>query len=253
VAALQSTCCSALELAYLCAYLLEACVFASPPFPGEGKVSDPPADYHYQHVVMVCYLFLNAEELSDCGCPGTEPCSLLPLLLPYCRQQPITLLLSALLPFVYGWFAQVQLLATPHFSSVYHMMLGAHMFVLLKVSQARLELAAVVAAVAVAEALLGVRVAAHLFSQCNVVWRSLLWARGLGGQCFNSLWCFTSAKHCSSVSARSLIYGAHTVCVCVPVTILDSSQLFSLKFIFYSRILSNISFSNYFSFILSNL
>jgi hypothetical protein len=32
--------------------------------------------------------------------------------------------------------------------------------------------------------------------------------------CFNSPWWFTSAKHGSSVSARSLIHGAHTVCVC---------------------------------------
>jgi hypothetical protein len=57
------------------------------PFPwekGKGKVSDLSAGC--QHVVVVCCLFLNAAEPSDCGCPGTEPCSLPPLLLLYFRQ-----------------------------------------------------------------------------------------------------------------------------------------------------------------------
>jgi hypothetical protein len=62
---------------------------------------------------------------------------------------------------------------------------------------------------------------ALLFSQCNVVW-SFIWARCSGCQSFNSL-CFISAKCGSSISARFLIYGAHAVCFCLLVTILDPS------------------------------
>jgi hypothetical protein len=46
---------------------------------------------------------------------------------------------------------------------------GAHLFGLPNVSQAGLEV--VVAAVVVT---------AYLFSQCNVAWRSFLWAKGSG-------------------------------------------------------------------------
>jgi hypothetical protein len=67
----------------------------------------------------------------------------------------------------------------------------------------------------------GVGVAARLFFQCIMRWRSLPWSRGSVCQSFSSPWCFTSAKCVSSISARSLIAGAHTVCVCVPVAILD--------------------------------
>jgi hypothetical protein len=35
--------------------------------------------------------------------------------------------------------------------------------------------------------------------------------------------CFTSDRCISSISVRSLIWGAHTVCVCVTITILDLS------------------------------
>jgi hypothetical protein len=66
-----------------------------------------------------------------------------------------------------------------------------------------------------------VGVVACLFSQFIVAWSNLPWARGSGCQSFNSLWCFTSAKHGSSISARSLIHRAHAVCVCVPIVILD--------------------------------
>jgi hypothetical protein len=38
--------------------------------------------------------------------------------------------------------------------------------------------------------------------------------------------CFTSAKHVSSVTAKSLIHGAHAICGCVPVAILDLSLTF---------------------------
>jgi hypothetical protein len=87
VAALQSASFLALELVYFCACLLGAYVFASPPFlGGKAKVSDLSAGCHGQHVVMVCCLFLNAAEPFDSGCPGSEPCSFLPLLLPYFRQ-----------------------------------------------------------------------------------------------------------------------------------------------------------------------
>jgi hypothetical protein len=41
--------------------------------------------------------------------------------------------------------------------------------------------------------------------------------------------CFTSAKCVCRISARSLIHGAHTVCSCVPVAILD--PLFSEFFV----------------------
>jgi hypothetical protein len=41
----------------------------------------------------------------------------------------------------------------------------------------------------------------------------------------SALWCFTSAKHVSSVSANSLVHGAHAICSCVPVVILDLSSI----------------------------
>jgi hypothetical protein len=46
---------------------------------------------------------------------------------------------------------------------------------------------------------------ALLFSQCNVAWRSSIWAGGSGHQSFDSSWCFFSAKCGSNVSARFLI------------------------------------------------
>jgi hypothetical protein len=52
------------------------------------------------------------------------------------------------------------------------------------------------------------------FSQCNMAWRSFVWAGGLGCVVF-------TAKYGSSVSARFLIYKAHTVCFLPLVTILD--------------------------------
>jgi hypothetical protein len=66
----------------------------------------------------------------------------------------------------------------------------------------------------------GVGVAACLFFQCFVVWRIFPWARGSGCQSFSSPLCFASATHVSSVSARSLIHGAHAVCVCALAAIL---------------------------------
>jgi hypothetical protein len=55
-------------------------------------------------------------------------------------------------------------------------------------------------------------VAAHLFSQCNMAWRSFLWTGGSGCQNFDSPWCFISVKCGSSVSARFLIHSAHAIC-----------------------------------------
>jgi hypothetical protein len=57
--------------------------------------------------------------------------------------------------------------------------------------------------------------------QCIVMWRSLSRAEGSGCQNFSSPWCFSSAKCVSSVSARILIPGAQSVCISVPVAILN--------------------------------
>jgi hypothetical protein len=70
---------------------------------------------------------------------------------------------------------------------------------------------------------------ALLFSQCNVAQRNFVWAAGsykalipVGG--------FFPAKCGSSISARVLIHGAHTVCFCAIVTILDPPH----KFFFFN-------------------
>jgi hypothetical protein len=88
------------------------------------------------------------------------------------------------------------------------MMLGAHLFGMPNVSQAGLEPVSGV-------------VAALMFSQCNVARRSFPWARGSGCRSFDSPWCFISVKCGSSISARFLIHGAHAVCFCALVAILD--------------------------------
>jgi hypothetical protein len=64
-----------------------------------------------------------------------------------------------------------------------------------------------------------------LFSQCNVVWRSFAQAGGSGCQSFDFSWWFFSAKCGSSISAKFLIYGAHAVCFCPLVAILDPPLL----------------------------
>jgi hypothetical protein len=66
---------------------------------------------------------------------------------------------------------------------------------------------------------------AHLFSQYNVVWRCFVQARSSGCWSFDSPWCFNPAKCGSSISARFLIHGAHAVCFCTLVAILDPPQL----------------------------
>jgi hypothetical protein len=68
-----------------------------------------------------------------------------------------------------------------------------------------------------------------LFSQCNMAWRSFLQAEGSQCWSFDSSWCFFSAKCGSSISAKFLIYRAHTVCFCPLVTILDRLWQIILK------------------------
>jgi hypothetical protein len=65
-----------------------------------------------------------------------------------------------------------------------------------------------------------VAAAALLFSQCNMAWRSFLWARGSGCRRFDSPLCFISARCGFSISARFLIHTVHAVCFCTLVTIL---------------------------------
>jgi hypothetical protein len=98
------------------------------------------------------------------------------------------------------------------------MTFGAHLFGLLNVSQAGLEPVALV--VTVAEA------ATHLFSQSNVVWRSIPWAKSSGCQGFDSPWCFTSAKCGFSISARFWSHRAHAFWFCTLVAILEHHQVF---------------------------
>jgi hypothetical protein len=90
----------------------------------------------------------------------------------------------------------------------YCMMLGAHLFGLPNVSQAGLEPASG-------------STGALLFSQCNIAWRSFAWASGSECRSFNSSWCLISTKCGFSISSRFLIYGAHSVCFCALVAILD--------------------------------
>jgi hypothetical protein len=65
--------------------------------------------------------------------------------------------------------------------------------------------------------------------QCNVAW-SFVQAGGLGRRSFDSSWCFFSATCGSSFSARFLFYGAHAVCFCTLVTILNT-----LFFVYFDK------------------
>jgi hypothetical protein len=95
----------------------------------------------------------------------------------------------------------------------YHVMLICSPVGLLDVSQTGLELAYGDAG-------------ALLFFQCNVAWRSFVWAGGSGCWSLDSSWFFFSAKCGSSISARFFIYRVHTVCFCTLVAILDPSLAF---------------------------
>jgi hypothetical protein len=75
---------------------------------------------------------------------------------------------------------------------------------------------------------------AFLFSQCNVVWRNFVRVKVL-----ILLVGFYSAKCGYSISAKFLIYRAHTVCFCPLVAILDPLALFV---VFFSKFgLSSVS------------
>jgi hypothetical protein len=77
--------------------------------------------------------------------------------------------------------------------------------------------------------------ASHLFSQCNVVWISFLWARGSGHRSLDSPWRFISTKCGSSISARFLSHRDHAFWFCTLVTILfnsSKSKSSEYKFVF---------------------
>jgi hypothetical protein len=57
------------------------------------------------------------------------------------------------------------------------------------------------------------------------VWRNFVQARSSVCWIPHCSWWFLSAKCGSSVSAKFLIYGAHTVCFCTLVTILDPLRI----------------------------
>jgi hypothetical protein len=70
---------------------------------------------------------------------------------------------------------------------------------------------------------------ALLFSQCKVLWRSFVLARGSGCYSFDSFWYFISSNCVSTVSARFLIFGAYSVRFCTLVAILDPPHLLFSK------------------------
>jgi hypothetical protein len=105
-----------LELGFYCVSLLGACFFALPPFSGARSEIRQLA-LCCQHVMLVCWLFLNFTVSFDFGC-----CSLAQEMcfVDHYLQQLITRPLPALLPFQ-SWFTESshgdQLLAPPPFSS----------------------------------------------------------------------------------------------------------------------------------------
>jgi hypothetical protein len=68
---------------------------------------------------------------------------------------------------------------------------------------------------------------ALLFFQCNLTWKNFPQARDSGYGSFDSFCCFILAKWGSRISARFLIYRAHTLCFCTLVTILAPLFVFS--------------------------
>jgi hypothetical protein len=218
---------SCLELSFHCAWLLGACFFASPLFPGQVQWSiswlllSVCCDglliiFQFCSIIWLWVLLTGS---------GDELCG---HYLPFFRQRLITHLLLALLPFQPLFTESLgkdQLLAPPLFSGALsvtlpfccvlvfsnlfivqfallcfvlfcrgvtlprglcclsqeylgecHVTLGTQLFGLPNVSQAGLEPASG-------------SVAALLFSQCNVAWRTYPWARGSGCQSFDSPCC----------------------------------------------------------------
>jgi hypothetical protein len=75
-------------------------------------------------------------------------------------------------------------------------------------------------------------VAAHLFSQYNIEWRSFLQARSSECQSFDSCWCFISTKCGSNVSAGFWSHGTHAVWFHNLVAILEKENFaFIIKLI----------------------
>jgi hypothetical protein len=205
--------------------------------------------------MMVCWLFFNFAASLDFGCCSlAQEMSFVDCYLPYFRQCLIICLLSALLPFqslFTGSSGGYYFLSFPpspvclqhptpsavcfQFLIYYSVFFFAGWWVslsrglcwfilgvavgiphdaccspvgLLDVSQAGLELASGCTG-------------ALLLSQCNVSWRSFVWARGSGCLSFDYSWCFFPAKCGSSISTGFSIYRANTIFFCTLVAILD--------------------------------
>jgi hypothetical protein len=205
-------------LGFLCVGLLGACFFAMPFFSGtRSEIRQPPPCC--QHVMLVCWLFFKFAMLFDFGCCSlAQEMNFVDHYLPYFRQQLITHP-TAFPLFVYWKFMQrsapcffpflqcAQSTPTPSvacsFSVLYYWVLflrggsqsvqGAMLVyhrggcgntvcclfahLLACISQAGLELASG-------------SIGALLFSQCNVAWRSFVWAGGSECRSFDSFWCF---------------------------------------------------------------
>jgi hypothetical protein len=98
----------------------------------------------------------------------------------------------------------------------YHMMLGAHLFGLLKVSQAHLELVACGPVDGCGSGLAGRRAAvACLFFQCIVAWRILPWARGAGCQFQLSLVLHLSQACLQNLSQVPDLQSSCYLCLCL--------------------------------------
>jgi hypothetical protein len=100
----------------------------------------------------------------------------------------------------------------------------------------------------------------HLVTQELSCFLSVTWhgetLYSLGGSgCwhFDYSWCFFSAKCGFSISARLLIYGAHAVCFCTLVSVLELSKLFLCEILTLLSSLYILLFSKFFLLILFNL
>jgi hypothetical protein len=200
---------------------------------------------------MVCWLFFNFTVLFDLGCCSlAQEMSFLDRYLPYFRQWLITHPLVALLPFqlfIYWSLQGDQLLASlppsPVLCASFQFLVYSVFFVgggqstqgtMLAHSRGgwrnttwHLVLTCLVCLMSPKQVWSWwlVTVGALLFSQCNMVWRSFIWARGSGCWSFDSPWCFISAVCGSSISVRFWSHRAHAVCFCALVAIFYISPL----------------------------
>jgi hypothetical protein len=203
-----------------------------------------------QHIVIVCSLCFNFAWPFDFGCCllAKQPVD---HYLPYFRQRLISCLLSALLTFQHLFTESLcgdLLLVPPAFCDVlsefppsllcanfpflvywlffFFFLLGGHsahgLCWFIPGVAGGISCDAWLSPVWSAECLPSrfgaVEASALLSSLCNVAWRFPP-ARG-SGVSFDSPWCFISSKSWSSVSARFLIHGVHTVYFCTLVAIL---------------------------------